>query len=128
MQLGPAVNHCHFAQGGLIYCCFCLAEAVLPYSCNSGWSAPPPARWESSVLSITLSPKRLAQWSTIAPLCEFGLLPHSHSQTLCLTSLPCSLIIPLLWEFGLLPQPCSQVLFLVTPSFADSSALFPCWW
>jgi hypothetical protein len=76
LQLGPEVTHCQFVQSGQVCCCLCQAAAMLPYSCNSVWSAPLLARWGSSVLSTVLSPSRLAQPSTTVPLWEVGLSPH----------------------------------------------------
>jgi hypothetical protein len=80
-------------------CWFCQAAAVLPYSCNSVWSAPPPARWGNSVLSTALSLRKLAQ--------QFS--------------------IPLLWEADLLHH-CSQILLPVPPSLVEifGSLLHPC--
>jgi hypothetical protein len=56
LQLGPEVTHYRFVQGGLMCYCFHQAAAVLPYSCNSVWSAPPPTRWGNSILSTASVP------------------------------------------------------------------------
>jgi hypothetical protein len=76
IQLVLEVTHCQFMQSGQICCCFHQAPDALSYSCSSAWSAPALARWDSSVLSIALSPWRLTQWSTMAQLWKVGLSPQ----------------------------------------------------
>jgi hypothetical protein len=112
VAIRPEVTHCQFIQDGQIRC-FHQAAAALPYSCNSGWSAPPPARRGNSVLSTTLSPRRLTQGSTMALLWEvssppmlstfvtfsafihweFGSLFHSVLQGKVQHSIPSSLLV-----------------------------------
>jgi hypothetical protein len=61
---------------------------VLPFSCNSVWSASPPARWGNSVLNAALCSMRSATGSMTCP--TFGswlFVPPPHSQPLCF-SLP----------------------------------------
>jgi hypothetical protein len=58
---------------------------MLPYSCNSGWSVSPSARWGNSVLCCVLSPMSLAQCSA-TPLLFLTLPPLSGSLASCPTS------------------------------------------
>jgi hypothetical protein len=114
LQLGPEVNHCQFVQGGQIHCCFCQEAAVLPYSCNSGCSAPPPARWGNSVLNSALRPMRLTQWSTMA------LLLGGWLVTPPLLSAFVTFHVFVHWELSKLSHPCSpgQVQHSTPPHFS----------
>jgi hypothetical protein len=104
LQLGAEVTHCQFVQGGQSCCCFHQVAAVLPFSCNSVWSASPSARWGNSVLNTALCPMRSALGCTTYPAWGGGLV----------TSPPLSAFVPLLtfagcqwllWEVSLLPHP-----------------------
>jgi hypothetical protein len=46
LWLGPEVTHWLFIQGVHICCYYLQAAAKLAYSCNSGSSAHPQARWD----------------------------------------------------------------------------------
>jgi hypothetical protein len=96
-------------KGGQSYCCFHQGLAVLPFSCNSIWSAPPPARWGNSVLNTALVPQYQLQDPPSAPLWEVGLLPHPCSQPLCLSRplLCASSSCGRLTCHPILPPPCS---------------------
>jgi hypothetical protein len=77
-QLGPV-------EGCPICCCFHQVTAALPYSCNSGWSAPSQVRWVNSVLCTALSPIRLVQQFVMPLLQNIGLLYHPFSRHMFLT-------------------------------------------
>jgi hypothetical protein len=121
VTFGTCSSSLPFVQDSAI-CCFCQAAAALPYCCNSGWSAPMPARWGNSILYTALSPSRLTQWSSMLPLWEFGLSPHSHSQPLFLAQPPLAEISAPLgcWHVGMLSHPCSHHLFLAHPLLTES--------
>jgi hypothetical protein len=72
-------------QGGQSCCCFYQVATALPFSCNSVWLAPPPARWGHSFVILPSVPWDQLRDSPLAPLWEVGLLPHPHSQPLCLS-------------------------------------------
>jgi hypothetical protein len=83
-------------QGGWISR-FCWVAAALSHSCNSGWSAPHPAMWGSSVLSAVLSPMRLVLGPTIPSFGKLSCYPISALSLcyfFCLHSLRVQLLAP----------------------------------
>jgi hypothetical protein len=101
LQLGPEVTHCQFVLRGQSCCCFHQVTPELIYKCNSIWLDTPWARWGNSVLSITLSPTRPAQWSTTSlALGGCLILPHPFSAFVhfpaFVSSAPCP--TPVLWD------------------------------
>jgi hypothetical protein len=66
-------------------CCFCHTTVVLPFSCISVYSAPPPARRDNSVLNAALWPRDQLLDPPTALLWEVGLVPHPYCQPLCLS-------------------------------------------
>jgi hypothetical protein len=72
-------------HGGQSCFCFHQVAAVLPFLCNSVWSALPPARWGNSVLNIALCSLRSALGSTTCPTLGDWLVAHSCFQPLCLS-------------------------------------------
>jgi hypothetical protein len=107
LQLGPVVAPFQIVQGGQPSC-FCQVAATLPYCCNFGWSAPPPARWGNSVLGTTLSPTRLAQWPAISHFRGLACHPTPTLST-------CSSLHLHLLRVRLLAPPRSPRLFSVPP-------------
>jgi hypothetical protein len=101
-------------QDGQSYCCYHQLTAMLPFSCNSVWSPPPPARGSN--------PGDQLQDPPPDPLWEVSLSYHLHSQLLCFSqSLLGASSAPL--EVGLSPHPCSQPLLLYPHSFTKRSSL-----
>jgi hypothetical protein len=64
---------------------FSPGAAALPISCNSAWSAPPPARCGNSVLNTAICVTGSAPGSTTCPASGGCLLPHPCAQLLCLS-------------------------------------------
>jgi hypothetical protein len=58
---------------------------MLPFSCSSVWSAPPPARWGNSVLNAAPCPRNQVLDPLSALLLEVGLSPDPCSQLFCIS-------------------------------------------
>jgi hypothetical protein len=93
-------------QRGQSFCNFYLA---LPYSWNSVWSAPPPARRGNSVLSTALCLTDQLQDLLLLP--HFGKLVclPTPALSLCASLDLCWVLVWLFWEVDL-PHPHSQPL------------------